>query len=80
VGAPGDPATEALERAVTDSYRPFTLVVPVVPGAWQDALARHMPVVGALRMVDGRPTAYVCRRFTCQAPVTSRAELSALLS
>lgn len=33
-----------------------------------------------LKMKDGRPTAYFCRNFTCQAPVTDPAALRALLA
>jgi uncharacterized protein YyaL (SSP411 family) len=76
VGTPGETATRALHRAVADRYRPFTTVVPVVPGAWQERLARLMPVVAALRMVDDRPTAYVCRDFACAPPLTDPAALT----
>jgi uncharacterized protein len=32
-----------------------------------------------MKPVDGKPAAYVCENFTCQLPVTSAAELTALL-
>jgi uncharacterized protein YyaL (SSP411 family) len=32
-----------------------------------------------MKLIGGRVTAYVCERFTCQAPVSSTAELRALL-
>jgi uncharacterized protein len=60
-------------------YRPFSLVVPVAPGAMQTALARALPFIGAMEMRDGRPTAYVCRDFTCGEPVTDAAALRAQL-
>ena len=40
-----------------------------------DALSRLLPWIGAMGMRDGRPTAYVCREFTCQAPTTDAAVL-----
>jgi uncharacterized protein YyaL (SSP411 family) len=33
-----------------------------------------------MKTVDGRPAAYVCRDFTCHAPVTDRASLEKELS
>jgi uncharacterized protein YyaL (SSP411 family) len=34
------------------------------------------PVLDAMRTVDGRATAYLCRDFACQAPTAEPAELS----
>jgi hypothetical protein len=39
-----------------------------------------LPFVAAMQPVDGRPAAYVCRDFTCQAPVTDRAALEKALN
>jgi len=51
---------------VRDGYRPFQVVALGAPGS-------SPPVVPLLQdrgLVDGRAAAYVCRGFTCQAPVT----------
>jgi len=58
-------------------YLPFAIVVPVEP-AQQAALARIMPFIAPMRM-QGGPTAYVCRDFTCNAPVTTAEALRAQL-
>jgi uncharacterized protein YyaL (SSP411 family) len=70
VGPPDSEATQALWRAANAPYRPFAIVVPVVPGAAQQALASRMPWMGAMSMRDGQPAAYACRDFTCEAPTT----------
>jgi uncharacterized protein len=69
-GQPGTPDGDAMLAAVARRYRPFAVVVPVAPGERQNALARLMPFVGPMAMREGRATAYVCRDFACQAPVT----------
>jgi len=59
-----------LMQEVTSKYLPFTLVIPVEPGRVQDELARVLPWIGAMSQRDGRPTAYVCRDFTCGEPIS----------
>ena len=67
-------AGQALWAVVGESYVPGRLVVPVrvPPPAWL-LPARDRPAI------DGRPTAYVCRQFTCAPPVTTGDELRTLL-
>ena len=79
VGSPDDAAAQALHREVTKEYRPFTVIVPLVPGSRQQAVAAHIPFVGSMTGRDGRPTAYVCRNFTCREPVTTPEALAAAL-
>ena len=61
--------TRAMWLAANSTYRPFAMVVLADPSE-QEALARHMPWVKDMKMIDGRATAYVCREFTCSAPST----------
>jgi hypothetical protein len=69
VGAP----LADLAREVRSGYRPHLVLAAGPEGAAVPALLRDRPAV------DGKPTAYVCERFACQAPVTGREELAGLL-
>jgi hypothetical protein len=74
VGTPG-PETDALWRVAASQWIPHRTLVRVEPGAAEvPAVAKERP------QVDGRPTAYVCRHFTCSRPVHAADELAALLA
>ena len=64
---PGPLAETAFRR-----YMPNRLVV----GAPADSPDRTgLPLLADRGAVDGKPTAYVCRRYVCQLPVTDPASL-----
>jgi len=66
--------SRALWRALAPRYLPHRILVRVEPGSGDvPAVARERPAVG------GRATAYVCRGFTCSAPVHTPGDLQALL-
>jgi len=48
-------------------------------GVSQITIRRDLEVLADRGLVGGAPAAYVCQRFVCQRPVTTPAELRALL-
>jgi uncharacterized protein YyaL (SSP411 family) len=66
-------ASEELRRAALQGFRPNTVF------AFADEPSEAVPLLAGKQLVDGRPAAYVCERFACQAPVTSPDELRAAL-
>ena len=72
-GAPDDPATHALIEAVWKDPSPNRVIALVTPG-----IEKLLPPAVGRTTVDGRPAAYVCKNFTCKAPVTTPEELKAL--
>jgi uncharacterized protein YyaL (SSP411 family) len=67
----GPEATE-LVRTVRAAYRPHLVLAA---GADADGV----PLLEGREPVSGRPAAYVCEHFVCQAPVTAPEELAAAL-
>ena len=72
VGHAGAADTTALWQGAHRNFRPFAVSVLVDPKQ-QGAIAAHMPWVAAMKMLDGKATAYVCRNFTCETPFTDAA-------
>jgi uncharacterized protein len=64
-----------LREELARHYRPFAIVVPIVPGPAQQQLGAMLPFTAA--MTDrGSAAAYVCRDFTCRQPVTAASDLA----
>ncbi len=75
VGAPGDPATDALLAEVRRGGR-----ADLVVALSADPGGSAIPLLADRTRIDGSPTAYVCRAFTCRLPVTDAAALAVQLA
>jgi uncharacterized protein YyaL (SSP411 family) len=75
VGDPDSADTQALLRIARDGYRPFQVMAL---GA-QDTQPAGVPLIQDRGLVKGRAAAYVCRDFTCQAPITEQGVLQVQL-
>ncbi|MEU5610879.1 thioredoxin domain-containing protein [Streptomyces sparsogenes] len=73
VGHDDDPATRALHRAALLGTAPGAVVAVGAPGS------REVPLLLDRPLLEGRPAAYVCRRFTCDAPTADAGALAGKL-
>ncbi|MFF1814875.1 thioredoxin domain-containing protein [Streptomyces sp. NPDC058251] len=64
VGPEGDPATKTLLRTALLGTAPGAVVAVGAPES------DELPLLVGRPLVDGRPAAYVCRNFTCDAPTS----------
>jgi uncharacterized protein YyaL (SSP411 family) len=84
IGPREDQATRSLLDTVYGRYLPNKVVVGAEPppddGSREAApLHAEFPLLQGRGMVDGKPTAYVCRNYACQLPVTDPEDLAAQL-
>ncbi|MEU1665630.1 thioredoxin domain-containing protein [Streptomyces sparsogenes] len=73
VGRDDDPATRVLHRAALLGTAPGAVVAVGEPGS------REVPLLLDRPLLEGRPAAYVCRRFTCDAPTADAGALAGKL-
>ena len=72
IGLPDDPDTRRLLQIVNAEFRPNLVVAA-------GSSTAEVPLLADRPQLDGRATAYVCRRFVCQTPVTTPEDLAAQL-
>jgi uncharacterized protein len=86
VGPDDDPRTGDLLRAALHAAPPGAVLAlgsgSATPGAPSGAGSggQVVPLLESRPLVSGGPAAYVCRNFTCQAPVTTPAALREALA
>ncbi|MDT8341700.1 MAG: thioredoxin domain-containing protein [Longimicrobiales bacterium] len=76
-GPPGDPRTRALLAEVHRRYHPARVVAGT--DSADDGAGLRLPAFEGRAPAGGAPSAWVCRHFTCRAPVTDAAALSTAL-
>jgi uncharacterized protein YyaL (SSP411 family) len=75
-GSPEAVETKSLLAAARTSFVPCKVVALVDP-AWTNGedVTTKIPLLQGKKLVDGKPAAYVCKLYTCKAPVTGVDEL-----
>ncbi|MEV3989428.1 thioredoxin domain-containing protein [Streptomyces sp. NPDC049837] len=76
VGHPDDDEARALHRTALLGTAPGAVVAFGAP----DGTGEEFPLLRDRPLVEGRPAAYVCRHFTCDAPTTESDELARKLA
>jgi len=77
IGDPSSVETRAMLAPLWAEWRPFQVLAAAPAEA---AGTSSIPLLHDRSQVDGKPTAYVCRDFVCQLPVTTAARLVDQLS
>ncbi len=67
--------TQRLLNEVFHGYNPFLVVAAGDSGAGD-----HVALLANRKMIDGKASAYICRRFVCNQPVNDPQELRAQLA
>lgn len=79
IGDPQSVDTMEMVKAANSGFSPETLVAGRPLNGDTERLAEVIPSVKGRQPVNGKATAYVCKDFTCQEPVTDSDKLSSLL-
>jgi hypothetical protein len=79
VGDRGGEDTAALIGQLHSRFAPNQVALLVDSPETRRKLAEGIPAIESMRMLQGRATAYVCRNYACQAPVSEAEKLGELL-
>ncbi len=79
VGTPGTPDLEALQAEVGRHFLPNRIEVIVDPERASDKGAGALPLERGKALVDGKAALYICRNYTCLAPITDLGEVRTAL-
>jgi uncharacterized protein YyaL (SSP411 family) len=73
IGSPGDEDVQTLLASLNEAYWPDIIIATGLSGD-------TIPLLQDRAQLDNQATAYVCRQFVCQLPVTTPADLISQLS
>ncbi len=78
-GEASNPHTEALLKEVHSRFIPNKIILLADGSEGQKMLSSYMPFLESIRMINGRPTAYICEDYACELPTSDLAVVSRLL-
>jgi len=75
VGSDPDDASPMFD-VLARLYRPFAIVIPIDPDRDTSTVSSLLPFTGPMVAGGPRPSAWVCRNFTCERPVETAEALA----
>ncbi len=75
VGPKESPETLTILKAIHSRFVPNKIVALLDPAEEGKGVEDEIPLLKEKTMQDGKPTVYVCKNYTCQAPTTDPNEL-----
>ncbi len=71
-GDVGEAGTEAMLAEIYQRFLPSTVMAihPSQPASMRVAIEKLIPFMVGQNSINGKPTAYVCQNYACQAPTT----------
>jgi uncharacterized protein YyaL (SSP411 family) len=79
VGERSSTDTKALLRVFHSRFVPNRIVLLVDSPEARQWVVAGIPTIAAMEKLDGRASAYVCRNFTCQLPVSEPEQFAGLI-
>jgi uncharacterized protein YyaL (SSP411 family) len=79
VGGQSDAGALALLRTLHSRFVPNRVVLLVDSPETRRALAAGIPTIESMEKIQGHASAYVCRNYTCQLPVTESEKFAELI-
>ena len=70
-------ASKEIESDFTDILRSYFFPFKIIASS---ASGLDMPLMQDKKMLDGKPTAYICKNYTCKEPITNGNDLKIALS
>ncbi|HLK66800.1 MAG TPA: thioredoxin domain-containing protein [Bryobacteraceae bacterium] len=71
--------TRELVRTLYSHFVPARVILLVDSDTTRRTLAAGIPTIASMQKVDGRASAYVCRNYTCQLPVSEPGKFAELI-
>ncbi len=78
-GKADDPHTGNLLAEVHKRFIPNKIILLADGAQGQKTLASYVPFIDSVRMIDGKPTAYICENYACQLPTSDPQTMVKLL-
>ncbi len=79
-GKSDDPHTKELLQEVHSRFIPNKIILLADGEEGQNTLASYIPFIESIKMIDGKPTAYICENYTCKLPTSDRNTVAKLLN